>query len=70
MKIAVIGTGRVGLPLALSFVGSGADVVGIEIDPDIRKAVNEDRRMPFLEPGFEDVLQSGELTAYSTDSGH
>lgn len=61
MKIAVIGTGRVGLPLALSFVGSGADVVGIEIDPDIRKAVNEDRRMPFLEPGFEDTLESGKL---------
>lgn len=62
MKIAVIGTGRVGLPLALSFAGSGADVVGIEINPEIRKAVNEDRRMPFLEPGFEDVLEAGKLT--------
>lgn len=61
MKIAVIGTGRVGLPLALSFVGAGADVVGIEINSDIRKAVNEDRCMPFLEPGFEDVLESGKL---------
>lgn len=62
MKIAVIGTGRVGLPLALSFVEAGADVVGIEINEDLRRSVNEDRVMPFLEPGFEDVLQSGKLT--------
>ena len=61
MKIAVVGTGRVGLPLALSFAGAGADVVGIEINPEIRRAVNEERRMPFLEPGFEDVLESGKL---------
>jgi UDP-N-acetyl-D-mannosaminuronic acid dehydrogenase len=62
MKIAVIGTGRVGLPLALSLVDAGADVIGIEINADIRKSVNEERRMPFLEPGFEDILQSGKLT--------
>lgn len=62
MKLAVIGTGRVGLPLALSFADAGADVVGIEIDPDIRNAVNTDRRMPFKEPGFDDILKSGKLT--------
>jgi UDP-N-acetyl-D-mannosaminuronic acid dehydrogenase len=61
MKIAVVGTGRVGLPLALSFAGAGADVVGIEINPDIRKSINEERRMPFLEPGFDDILKSGKL---------
>ena len=62
MKIAVVGTGRVGLPLALSFAGAGADVVGIEINPEIRRAINEERRMPFLEPGFEEILESGKLT--------
>ena len=61
MKIAVVGTGRVGLPLALSFAGAGADVIGIEINPEIRRAINEERRMPFLEPGFEDILESGKL---------
>jgi len=61
MKIAVIGTGRVGLPLALSFVGAGADVIGVEIDPNIRNAVNNEQRMPFLEPGFEEILDSGKL---------
>jgi UDP-N-acetyl-D-mannosaminuronic acid dehydrogenase len=61
MKIAVIGTGRVGLPLALAFAETGADVIGIDINSDIRQAVNVDRTMPFLEPGFEDILQSGKL---------
>lgn len=66
MRIAVVGTGRVGLPLALSFAGAGADVTGIEINPEIRRAINEERRMPFLEPGFEDVLQSGKLKLRAT----
>ena len=38
MKIAVIGTGRVGLPLALAFAESGADVIGIDINSEIRQA--------------------------------
>ncbi|MGI9225471.1 MAG: nucleotide sugar dehydrogenase [Woeseiaceae bacterium] len=59
MKIAVIGTGRVGLPLALAFAESGADVIGIDINSEIRQAVNVDKTMPFLEPGFDDVLKSG-----------
>lgn len=61
MKVAVIGTGRVGLPFALSLVEAGAEVVGVDIDPEIRKAVNEERGMPFHEPGFEQVLASGKL---------
>ena len=61
MKIAIVGTGRVGLPLALAFTESGADVVGFDINDDIRHAINVDKTMPFLEPGFEDVLQSGKL---------
>lgn len=61
MKIAVIGTGRVGLPLALAFAETSADVIGIDINAEIRHSVNIDRTMPFLEPGFEGVLQSGKL---------
>ncbi len=61
MKIAVIGTGRVGLPLALAFVEAGVEVTGIEINEDIRNTVTIDKTMPFLEPGFEDVLKAGKL---------
>jgi UDP-N-acetyl-D-mannosaminuronic acid dehydrogenase len=61
MKIAVVGTGRVGLPLALAFCDSGVSVIGVEINPEIRNAINIDRQMPFLEPGFEEILQGGKL---------
>lgn len=61
MKVAVVGTGRVGLPLALAFAESGADVIGFDLNEEIRDAVNIRKEMPFLEPGFEDVLRSGKL---------
>jgi len=51
----------VGLPLALSFARAGLDVVGVDTDPRIRRAINEERRMPFLEPGFDDLVADGVL---------
>jgi UDP-N-acetyl-D-glucosamine dehydrogenase len=33
MKIAVIGLGYVGLPLALHFARSGVEVIGLDVDP-------------------------------------
>lgn len=69
MKIAVVGTGRVGLPLALAFAESGAEVVGFDLNEDLRKSVNEDREMPFLEPGFEEVLKSGKLRIHADIDG-
>lgn len=66
MKIAVIGTGRVGLPLALAFAESGADVVGVDINSDVRHAVNVEKTMPFLEPGFDEIINSGKLQIRET----
>ena len=66
MKIAVVGTGRVGLPLALAFIEAGADVIGVEINPETREAINNDRRMPFLEPGFDEIINSGKLHLQET----
>ena len=40
-KIAVVGMGYVGLPLALQFARSGADVVGLDIDSGKVNALNE-----------------------------
>jgi UDP-N-acetyl-D-mannosaminuronic acid dehydrogenase len=62
MKVAVIGTGRVGLPLALSLVDAGVEVVGVDLDERIRNAVNVDRVMPFDEPGYDEILRSGRLS--------
>jgi len=39
LKIAVVGLGYVGFPLALEFAGKGIEVTGIEIDADRLKAI-------------------------------
>lgn len=54
-NIAVIGIGRVGLPLALSFADAGNRVFGIDNNEDYLKLIKE-RRMPFKENGIEDLL--------------
>jgi UDP-N-acetyl-D-mannosaminuronic acid dehydrogenase len=53
--VAVIGLGRIGLPLALSFADRGLDVIGIDNDPSRLQAVREGR-MPFEETGAQEVL--------------
>lgn len=54
--VAIIGCGRVGLPLALSFADAGLKVLGVDADQD-RLAAVRDGRMPFDEPGAPEVLQ-------------
>jgi UDP-N-acetyl-D-mannosaminuronic acid dehydrogenase len=54
-EVAVIGLGRVGLPLALAFADAGLNVVGVDNDPS-RIAALRDGRMPFEEPGAQAVL--------------
>jgi UDP-N-acetyl-D-mannosaminuronic acid dehydrogenase len=53
--IAVIGLGRVGLPLAITFADRGLSVLGVDKDAD-RLATLRDGRMPFKEPGTDDAL--------------
>jgi UDP-N-acetyl-D-glucosamine dehydrogenase len=43
MKIAIVGLGYVGLPLALQFARSGVNVLGLDIDPEKIKAINSGR---------------------------
>ncbi|MCW3028777.1 MAG: nucleotide sugar dehydrogenase [Solirubrobacterales bacterium] len=63
--VSVVGLGRVGLPLALSFADRGLQVVGIDNDPARLGAVR-DGRMPFEETGAQEVLdrvhESGRLS--------
>ena len=54
-KVAVIGLGRVGLPLALYLAKRGCTVQGIETNETILGAL-ESGRMPFLEEGAEELL--------------
>jgi UDP-N-acetyl-D-mannosaminuronic acid dehydrogenase len=53
--VAVIGLGRVGLPLALSFADRGLEVVGVDNDP-VRLGAVREGRMPFEETGAQAVL--------------
>lgn len=69
-RLSVIGIGRVGLPLALSFADCGVEVVGVDRDPAHVEVVNGGV-IPFLEPGAEPLLkESLDLGTFSatTDS--
>ena len=61
---AIVGLGRIGLPLALSFADHGLEVIGIDKDRARLETVGEGR-MPFAETGTQElldrVLPSGRL---------
>jgi UDP-N-acetyl-D-mannosaminuronic acid dehydrogenase len=54
--VAIIGCGRVGLPLALAFADRGLRTIGIDTDAE-RLAAVRSKRMPFEEPGAEEILR-------------
>src|SRR4051812_49396816 len=62
--VAIIGTGRVGLPLALSFADAGLSVLGVDKDAE-RLAALRERRMPFKEPGTDELLARVDLALSS-----
>jgi len=53
--VSIIGCGRVGLPLAISFADRGLNVLGVDKDPALLSAVR-DGRMPFEEPDAQAAL--------------
>lgn len=58
--VAVIGCGRVGLPLTLAFADRGLRTIGVDNNAPLLAAVR-DGRMPFEEPGAQDVLDRVEV---------
>ncbi|HEY1775096.1 MAG TPA: nucleotide sugar dehydrogenase [Solirubrobacteraceae bacterium] len=58
--VAIVGLGRVGLPLALCFADHGLRVLGIDNDAERLDALRA-RRMPFAEPGTQELLDRHEL---------
>ncbi|MCH2113361.1 MAG: UDP-glucose/GDP-mannose dehydrogenase family protein [Pirellulales bacterium] len=69
MKIAVVGTGYVGLVSGTCFADSGNEVVCVDVDTDKVAALSEGK-VPIYEPGLEKMvaynLASGRL-AFTTD---
>jgi UDP-N-acetyl-D-mannosaminuronic acid dehydrogenase len=55
-SVSVIGLGRVGLPLALSFADHGVRVLGVDHDPAVLASVKAGR-MPFAETGTQELLE-------------
>src|SRR5262245_1727773 len=56
MRIAVIGTGYVGLVTATCFAESGNDVVGMDSAAQ-KIAVLESGRLPIYEPGLQELVE-------------
>src|SRR5207244_4159749 len=58
VRVAVIGLGNVGLPLAAAVAATGANVIGIEIDAEKVKAVNAGQSpLRGQEPGLADLVR-------------
>ncbi len=58
--VSVIGLGRVGLPLALSFADRGLRVIGVDNDP-VRLESLRGGMMPFQEPDAQELLERADL---------
>src|SRR5690348_12884165 len=67
--VAIIGLGRIGLPLALTLADAGLSVIGVDADRE-RLAALRERRMPFKEPGTDELLGRVELalSAHAVDA--
>lgn len=69
--IAVVGLGKIGLPLAAQFAGRGQRVIGCDINPAVVEAVNAGDCPIVEEPGLPEAVaaavQGGWLTA-TTDT--
>jgi UDPglucose 6-dehydrogenase len=67
MRIAVVGLGKLGAPLAAVLASKGNEVLGIDVDPEAVRFVNEGLA-PVEEPGLQElVTASRERLTATTD---
>ena len=55
MKIAVVGLGKLGAPLAAVLASKGNDVLGIDVVPEVVRRL-EDGLAPVQEPGLQELV--------------
>jgi len=71
--IAVVGLGKIGLPLAAQFASKGMRVVGCDVLPSVVDAINAGRSHVLEEPGLQEAVAaavaSGNLRATVDTSG-
>lgn len=56
MKIAVIGLGKLGSPMAACFASKGHQVVGVDMNADFVAKINA-RQAPVFEPGLQELIE-------------
>jgi nucleotide sugar dehydrogenase len=56
--VAVVGAGKMGLPLAAQFASHGWSVVAVDIDERVVAAINEGRSHVDEEPGLADLVET------------
>ena len=56
MKLALIGCGKMGLPLAVQAASKGISVIGVDINENLVSDINEGKS-PIDEPGVEELLR-------------
>lgn len=62
-KLAVIGLGYVGLPLAATLADTGFDVLGIDVKPDRVEIINQGKNpIGGIEPGLDELLSRNVLS--------
>ena len=67
MRIAVVGLGKLGGPLAAVLASKGNDVLGVDVNAEVVRLINEGRA-PVDEPGLQDlVTASRERLRATTD---
>jgi len=75
MRVSVFGLGYVGSVSAASLAAAGHEVVGVDVNEDKVRAINEGRS-PIVEPGLAELLQQGvaatrlRATTNATDAVH
>jgi len=55
-SVAVVGLGKIGLPLAAQFASKGLDVIGCDVLPDVVEAINAGRAHIHEESGLEEAV--------------
>lgn len=65
MKVAVVGTGRLGLCLAAVAADAGHQVIGIDVNLATVNRINNDRRAPFFERGLDELIMGVDRDRFS-----